>query len=154
MSTTESTVIEKQRQAEVAERLEATEEQKLYGKILDIGMKIGLAGIIVSFFVYVTGILAPKIPVAEVSNYWGMKSHDYLKAAKIESGWSWLGMYKHGDFLNFFPIAFLSGITIVCFIAIIPILLRKKDTPYALIAIAEVIVLLAAATGLVSAGGH
>ncbi|MDI6715399.1 MAG: hypothetical protein QME63_00420 [Actinomycetota bacterium] len=155
MSTPESQLKEKQQVAvEAGKRLIATEEQTTYAKILDIGMKIGLIAIIVAFFLYAFGILSPKIPVTEVSKYWGMKSHDYLEAVNIQPGWSWLSMYKHGDFLNFFPIAFLAGLTIVCYVAIIPILIRKKDAIYAVLALLEVLVLLGAASGLLAAGGH
>ncbi|MBE0449111.1 MAG: hypothetical protein IBX64_13645 [Actinobacteria bacterium] len=132
----------------------ATEEQLIYANILDISMKIGLAGIIISFILYVAGIIAPKIPVGEVSNYWGMKSKQYLKVVNISDGWSWLGMYNYGDFINLFPIAFLAGITVVCYLAIVPTLLRKRDTIYAVLALLEVVVLVSAASGFISAGGH
>lgn len=144
----------KQKEAVIGKTSYATAEQLVYAKILDIGMKIGLAGIIISFALYVSGVIAPKIPVTQVSNYWGMRSHDYLVQTNIQSGWSWLGLYKYGDFLNFFPIAFLAGITILCYAAIIPMLLKKKDTVYAGLALLEVIVLVAAASGLVASGGH
>lgn len=132
----------------------ASEEQLIYANILNIAMKIGLAGIILSFILYVSGIVAPRIPVHEVSNFWGMKSHEYMAQTNISGGWSWLSLYRYGDFLNFFPIAFLAGISIICYLAIIPTLLRKKDTVYAVIAMLEVLVLVAAASGLISAGGH
>lgn len=148
--------VSKQKKAEVAAKVstQATEEQILYAKILDIGMKIGLVGIILSFVLYVSGVLAPKIPVAEIPTLWGMKSHDYLVDLNIQEGWSWLGLYSYGDFLNFFPIAFLAGITIICYLAIIPTLLRKKDSVYAILALLEVLVLAGAASGLIASGGH
>ena len=37
--------------------LKATEEQVLYAKILNIGMLIGLAGLVVAFVLYASGIL-------------------------------------------------------------------------------------------------
>jgi len=133
---------------------QATDEQLYYAKILDIGMKVGLSGIIVTFIMYVSGAMNPKIPLTDVSKYWGMKSHDYLVTANIKGGWSWLNMYGFGDFINFFPIALLAGVTVICYLAIIPTLLRKKDTVYAAIALLEVLVLAAAASGLISTGGH
>ncbi|MDI6817427.1 MAG: hypothetical protein QME41_09645 [Actinomycetota bacterium] len=132
----------------------ASEEQIIYANILNISMKLGLAGIISSFLLYVSGVVAPRIPVHEISRFWGMKSHEYMVQTNISGGWSWLGLYGYGDFLNFFPIAFLAGITIVCYLAIIPTLLRKKDTVYAVLAMVEVLVLVAAASGLISTGGH
>ena len=69
-------------------------------------------------------------------------------------GWSWLHLLNKGDFLNFVGIAFLSGVSIICYLAIIPSLFRKKDTIYAMLAIAEVLVLVLAASGVLKAGGH
>ena len=59
-----------------------------------------------------------------------------------------------GEFLNFIGIVFLAGVTIVCYLRIIPILLRKKDTMYAVLAIIEVLVLTLAASGVLKSGGH
>jgi hypothetical protein len=63
-------------------------------------------------------------------------------------------MVGKGDFLNFIGIAFLSGVTILCYMVIIPIFFRKKDTVYGIIAIIEVAVLVLAASGLLRGGGH
>ena len=70
------------------------------------------------------------------------------------AGWSWLKNVRKGDYMNFVGIAILAGLTIVCYAAIIPALLRKKDTAYLAIAIAEVLVLTLAASGILKGGGH
>ena len=51
-------------------------------------------------------------------------------------------------------IAILAGLTIVCYLAIIPTLMRKKDTAYLVIAVVEVLVLTLAASGILKGGGH
>jgi hypothetical protein len=56
--------------------------------------------------------------------------------------------------LNLLPVAFLSGLTILCYLAIIPGLMRKKDTAYVVISILEIIVLVVAASGILGSGGH
>jgi hypothetical protein len=63
-------------------------------------------------------------------------------------------MLGKGDFLNFTGIAFLAAVTLVCYLRIIPILFKNKDTIYGIIAIIEVLVLGLAASGLLRAGGH
>lgn len=128
-------------------------EQILYADILNKGMLIGLAALIITFALYVFGIMSPFIPVEELSQYWNMNVHDYLHHLNIPDGWGWLGMLGYGDFINFLPVAFLAAITIGCYAAIVPTLLKSNDKIYAVLAILEVIILLAAATGLV-AGGH
>lgn len=132
----------------------ATEEQVLYANLLNKGMLLGLLCLIITFIIYAAGILPPKIPLPEVQNYWVMSVNDYLEKSGIHAGWAWLGDLGYGDMLNFLPIAFLSGITILCYVAIIPGLLRKKDTAYVVLSIIEVIVLVVAASGILGTGGH
>lgn len=133
-------------------QLEASDEQVLYASILNKGMYIGLLMLFITFFLYVFGIVDPYIPVEKLSDYWTLNSHDFLEHFNIQDGWGWVAMLGYGDFLNFVGIAFLSAVTIICYAAIVPTLLRNKDTIYAVIAILEVIVLAAAASGLIAAG--
>jgi len=135
-------------------KLKASEEQVAYAKLLDLGMKAGLIMLVISFIVYLFGILTPHIPVNDLPKYWSMPVKEYLKATNIHTGWSWIYLLGQGDFLNFVGIAFLSGVTIVCYMRIIPILFKKKDTVYAILAIIEVLVLTLAASGILKAGGH
>ena len=133
---------------------QATEEQLLYANILNKGMLVGLLGLVITFIIYGAGILEPKIPLEQVQNYWVMPVNDYLQLSGIHAGWAWLGNLGYGDMLNFLPIAFLSLLTIICYVAILPGMMRKKDTAYVILIIVEVIVLAVAASGLLGSGGH
>lgn len=133
---------------------QATKEQVLYATILNIGMLIGLGALVAAFVVYGTGILQPLIPLEKVQTYWVMSVRDYLHSSGIEAGWTWLGNLSYGDMLTFLPIAFLSLLTIICYLSIIPILVSKKDTAYVIIALIEVAVLAFAASGILGTGGH
>jgi hypothetical protein len=110
----------------------ATEEQVLYANILNKGMMLGLLGLIVTFAVYALGVLEPRIPLAKVQDYWVMPVNDYLERSGIHAGWAWLGQLSKGDMLNFAPIAFLSGLTIICYLAIVPGLSRWWCLPWRL----------------------
>lgn len=134
--------------------LEATPEQILYAKLLEKGMYIGLLILLITFGLYAFGIMDPYIPMNEISKYWTMNVDDYLHHANIKAGWAWVGMIKYGDFVNFIGIAILAGVTILCYAAIVPTLMRSKDTIYVVLAILEVIVLSVAASGILGAGGH
>ncbi len=135
-------------------KIKATEEQIAYAGLLDKGMKIGLLMLIFTFLIYVFGVLPPHVPVYKLSEFWSMSVHKYLEHANIQPGWAWVGMVYKSDFLNFIAIAFLAGVTILCYIRIVPILFRRKDTVYGAIAILEVLVLALAASGFLKAGGH
>jgi len=132
--------------------LEASPEQVLYAKILEIGMYIGLLILFVTFGLYAFGILDPYIPLDKISNYWSMNVNDYLEHAEIKAGWAWLGMLKYGDFINFIGVAMLAGVTIFCYAAIVPTLLKNNDKVYAVLAVLEVIILSAAASGILAVG--
>ena len=134
--------------------LEATPEQILYAKLLEVGMYIGLVILFITFGLYAFGVMDPYIPLDKISQYWTMNVNDYLHHANIKAGWSWVGMLKYGDFVNFIGIAMLAGVTILCYAAIVPTLLKNNDRVYAVLALLEVIILSVAASGILGAGGH
>jgi len=136
------------------EKTKASEEQMAYAGVLNIGMWSGLALLIVTFFVYISGVLPTFVPINDLPQYWTMRVHDFNVALHAPTGWGWAPLIGNGDYLNFIPIAILSGLTILCYLVILPILVRKKDTPYVVIAIVEVLVLSLAASGLLKVGGH
>jgi uncharacterized membrane protein len=132
----------------------ASGEQIAYANLLNIGMIVGLVLIVVSFIIYMLGILPSFISPQEIPNYWTMKSKDFIHNFGAPTGWAWLAMVDKGDYLNFVGIALLAGLTILCYLVILPILMRKKDTPYVVIAIIEILVLVLAASGIIKSGGH
>ncbi len=135
-------------------KTKASEEQITYANILNYGMWGGLFVLVITFVVYLSGILRSFIPIEKLSMYWSMNVKDYLHASNAPTGWGWVALAGKGDYLNFIGIAALAGLTIVCYIAILPILIKKKDTPFIVIAIMEVAVLLLAASGILKTGGH
>ncbi len=134
--------------------LEAGPEQILYARILEKGMFLGLAILLVTYLIYVLGIISPYLPVQDVPSYWTLSVQDYLHKTNIEPGWAWIGMVGHADFLNFIGVVILSAVSIVCFVAIIPLLLKNGDKTYAILAVTEVIILCVAASGILGTGGH
>jgi hypothetical protein len=137
-----------------SEKTKASEEQMAYAKVLNFGMWLGLAVLIVTFFVYLSGIMPTFVKIDDLPKYWTMRVHDYNVALNAPTGWGWATFVGKGDYLNFVGIAMLSGLTILCYLVILPILIKKKDTAYVVIAIAEVLVLSLAASGLLKVGGH
>ena len=138
----------------------ADEEQLLYANILQVGMYIGLTLLLVTFALYASGIVAPAVPVERLPDYWTLDVHEYLEATNRDhlhhedpiSGWSWLQVLDKGDYLNFIGIALLSGVTIVCFLGIVPTLIRKQDRAYVVMALLEVVILTLAASGILAVG--
>jgi hypothetical protein len=132
----------------------ASEEQVAYAKILNVVMFLGLAIMVVTFIIYMFGILPSFIPPQDIPHYWGMKSSNFIHTFHAPTGGSWVALTNKGDYLNFVGIAILAGLTVLCYLVILPILMRKKDTAYVVIAIIEVLVLVLAASGILKSGGH
>jgi hypothetical protein len=135
-------------------KTKASEEQMAYAGVLNIGMWLGLAILVITFFIYLSGALPSFVPIDDLPKYWTMRVHDYNHELHAPTGWGWTALVGKGDYLNFVGIAMLSGLTILCYMVILPILIRKKDTAYVMIAIVEILVLSLAASGLLKVGGH
>lgn len=134
----------------------ANEEQLAYARVMNIGMKLGILMVIISFAVYVFGVFDPYVTMEQITTNWDKKPEKYLEVTGTteNTGWSWTGLLGYGDYLNFFSIAFLASLTAVCYLRILPILIRKKDYIYVALAVTEVLVLALAASGILKGGGH
>ncbi|MEW6530590.1 MAG: DUF1634 domain-containing protein [Thermodesulfobacteriota bacterium] len=134
--------------------LQAGPEQLMYAKILEKGMYFGLLILILTYLLYVLGIWKTYLPVSDVPKLWTLSVSEYLRTANVPHGWAWLKLVGYSDFLNFVPIAMLAGVTIVCFLSIVPTLWKQNDRLYAVLALVEAVILGVAASGILGAGGH
>ncbi len=128
------------------------EEQILYASILYYGGLVGIGFLAVAFALYISGVMPPYVPPQELPDLWTHDTHEYLTKTGIPTGWGWIGMVTYGDIFNLLALAFLAVITIICYIAIIPALIRKRDTIYVVFAVLEIVILLLAASGVLQAG--
>lgn len=127
-------------------------EQLLYAAWLDWGMRIGLAVLAASFFVYLIGFVEPHVRHEDLPTLWQMPLADYLKATDGHTGWDWIALAHKGDYLNFVGIVILSGITVVCYLRVLPVFVKARDTVFIVIAILEILLIVLAASGVLVAG--
>ena len=132
----------------------ASPEQVTYANMLFYGCWGGLALMLVTYLVYVTGILTPHVPLEKIPQLWSQPVGVYLKEGNVPHGWGWLVLIGKGDFLNFVGIVLLAGMTILCYIPLIPAYLKRGEKIFAALALAEILVLLVAASGIVGGGAH
>jgi hypothetical protein len=131
-----------------AARVEVAPEQLRYANLLLYGAWSGIAYLMVSFVLYMTGILSAFVPPQEISKYWGMKVSQYIAATGAPHGWGWLKMAGHGDYLCLVGVAFLGGLTVIGYLNLLPAYLAKKDIPYSVIVALEITILVLAASGI------
>jgi hypothetical protein len=128
-------------------------EQERYARWLARGTRGGLVLLIVGFLAYVLGLFEAHVPPRELPGLWGLPLDEYLRLSGAPTGWGWIQLVHRSDYWNFIGIAVLALITLACYARMIPTLLARGERVQALLAVLQVLVLLAAAAGLLS-GGH
>jgi len=132
----------------------ASPEQITYANLLFYGCWGGLALMAVTYLLYVFGVIAPHVPLEKIPLLWSQPVGTYLELGQVPTGWGWTVLLGKGDFLNFLGIVLLAGMTIGGYIPLIPAFLKRKEFVFAGLALAEILVLLVAASGIVGGGAH
>jgi hypothetical protein len=128
-------------------------EQIIYARWLDWGTRISLAVLVAAFLAYVLGVTPAALPLAEVPRFWGLPLERYLALSGAPSGWGWLAMLDKGEYQSMVGVALLGLVTVLCYLRLLPALLVRGERLQAAIVVAQVVVLLLAASGVL-AGGH
>jgi len=136
------------------QKAKASEEQLAYADFLGKGTWIALGLLVILFIIYISGVLPNVVDFEKIPMYWKMRASEYIHQANSPTGWGWVPLLTHGDMLPYVGIALLAGMTILSYLRILPIFLAKKDKPFTIIVLIELGVLLLAASGILTAGGH
>lgn len=129
-------------------------EQVIYANILVMGVWIGLGVLFLTYAIYVFGLMPHHVDISLITKIWGKGVGEYLEITHSPHGWGWLALLGTGDFLNYVGFAFLALMTVICYLVLLKGYIAKKDWIYAAIAFLEILVLSAAASGLLGSGGH
>jgi hypothetical protein len=123
-----------------------------YAQVLDGGTRLGLVLLLASFVLYVAGVLPPHVPLERLPELWHLPVGRYLELTGAPTGWSWLALLHRGDVLGLSGIALLAGWSAVCLLSLLPIYRARGEAFYVGLCLAQVVVLLMAASGLLGAG--
>jgi len=124
--------------------------RELYARWLDVATQVGFVVSLVAFLVYAGRLLPAYVPLEELPRYWSLPVDKFIEATGAPSGWAWLGGLGYGDALNLAAIALLGLVTPVCYARVVPRLVAERDWLQAAIALAQLVVLIAAASGVVA----
>jgi hypothetical protein len=128
------------------------DERYLYARIVRLGARVSVGVLLLTFILYASGVSTPLIPTKSLPRYWGLRAGDYMRELGLEKGWGWMRLIGFAEFQNFVGVAMLAGLTIVGYAVILPVFISRKDVTYAVIVGAEIVLLLLAASGLLTAG--
>ena len=129
-------------------------EQITYANLLFMGAWAGILLMLITYFIYVTGILSPHVDVSVITQNWDKGVDEYLKITHSPHGWGWLKLLNKGDFLNFIGITLIAVLTIICYLLLVTGYKKRKDWIYFFICVFEIAVLTLAASGILGTGGH
>lgn len=124
-----------------------------YAFLLDWGARIGLLALVLSFAAYVFGVSTPHVPLEHLPSVWNLPVATYLQRTATPTGWGWLALAHKGDLSNLIGISLLAGCSLPPLLGLIPLYLKRRDYVYAGFCALIVLVLVLAASGILT-GGH
>ena len=125
--------------------------RELYARALDRATRVGFVIALCAFLIYVSGALPAYVPLAELVRYWSLPVDRFIALTGAPQGWAWLGLLGYGDALNLGAVALLALVTPLCYTRLLLALVAERDWLQAALAAAQLAVLIAAASGLISA---
>ena len=126
-------------------------EQHVYARWLGWCTRAALGVLVATFVAYLLRLSLPLVPLETLPEVWGLPVDRYVAATGAPRGWSWVERVGNGDYANVLGIAMLCLVTLVCYLRLLPMLVRSGERLLAAIALAQILVLVAAASGWLSA---
>ncbi len=130
----------------------APAEQVFYARWLAGGVRVGMTVVVLAFVGYLVGWLPSDVPPAELSRWWGLPLSGYLQRTGSPSGWGWLSQLGHGDAAALFGVAVLASAAVPALLALVLRAWSVRDRVLALLAVAQVVVIVLAASGWLTLG--
>jgi len=128
-------------------------EATIYALLLEWGTRIGLSVLVVGFAAYVLGFNTPLVSLQELPQLWNQPVAVYLQKTGTPTGWGWLALAGKGDMLNLIGIAILAGCSVPPLLGLFSLYLKRRDYTYVGICLVIMLVLVLAASGVLT-GGH
>lgn len=126
--------------------------QLRYARWLEIGGRIAMAVMLLGFALYMSGGLAPLVPVARLPELWTLPVDQFLAATGAPTGWAWLAQLRHGDVVGELGVALLALCSLPCVLALVPLYRAAGDRIYQGLCLAQAAVLALSASGLIAVG--
>ena len=128
---------------------ENASEQQLYARIVYHMNHLGLFVLVVGFVLYLTGMLAPYVPLEDLHKYWSLPLDQYLEKTGAPTGWQWISELGYGDAAPLLGVAVLASITIVCYLVLFFKFLQRGIRPLVAITVIELFLMLLSASNLI-----
>ena len=122
--------------------------QQTYARWLDAATRAAFAASLAAFAAYASGLAPSFVPLDALPRLWQLPLEQYLAQTGAPEGWGWLQLAGFSDYLNLACIALIGAVTLLCYLAVLPLLLRLGERLQAALVAAQALVLLVAASGV------
>jgi hypothetical protein len=130
---------------------EALEAQRRYAKWLRWTTRVGVVLLVVTFAIYITGVVPDYVPISRLPSLWGLPAAEVLRQTHIAPGWhGWASLILHGDMLVLGTLGALICSSILCLAAALPIFWKRGEHALVIISVMQIVVLAIAASGVLA----
>ena len=123
-------------------------EQIRYADFLLSGAWYALVFMAITYILYVSGIREPYLPLKQVPLYWALSAEEYARQAHIPPSWEWAKLAGRGDFLTYWGPVLLLSLPLIYLFSLLPSCIRQKDRIFTIIVVAQMIVMVLAASDI------
>jgi len=121
---------------------------RVYASTLEFLSITGMILISLAFALYALELLPTSVALERVTELWHLDSATFADEAGISTGWSWIDSIFTGFGISFAALELLAVFALVAIGRLIPVYVKEKDNWYLTIVVAQVVVFLVAATGI------
>lgn len=126
----------------------ADEVNRVFAATERWGVRVGLAAVVVTFGLYVTGLVPPYLAPERLMRMASDDVDAFVRTYDVPVGWQWLRLLHHGDFLALGGLVVLLGTTVLALVAVLPALVRRRDYVFVAIVLLQLALFALAGSGL------
>lgn len=127
--------------------------QLRYALLLEWGTRVAVAVLVASSVAYLTALLPAHVPLEQLPQLWSLPVGQYLDRTQSPTGWGWTALLHRSDALGLAGIAILSVCSVLALLAVVPMYAARRDKAFAALCLAQALIVLLAASGVLTAGG-
>ena len=120
-------------------------ERNLYVRALRIWTRLALLLLVLTFALYTTGLLPAAVPMSDLPRYWSLPADEFVRQTHLPTGWQWTSRLHEGDVMSIISAVFLSAVTGICLLSILPSFARRRDWAYMAVILLQLAVFVYAA---------
>lgn len=121
---------------------------KRYARVLALLSNAGMILLLTTFLLYFIGIVGSSVTPEEITRLWHLDVATFHEVTGSPVGWDWIRDISSGSGITLASLVFLAFSTLICLISLVPIYFGSKDWWYLAIVLAQIAVLVVAASGI------